>query len=157
MKKLFSLLAIFLLAIQAGQAQSDVEEVDFLQSIIGAEKKAVVSDFIDVAPAAQDAFWSLYDEYETSRKAIGKDRIALIKEYAEKYDGITGEETDDLLQKSQNIRNSSNKLIDSYTKKIRKVAGSKAAAQFYQLESYFQSAIKVDLFNNIPLIGELDN
>ena len=120
-------------------------------------KKAVVADCIDISPAAKDAFWSLYDQYETERKAVGKDRIALLKEYAEKYDGITPEQTDELLAKAQKIRDSNTKLIDSYHKKIKKVAGSKAAAQFYQLESYFQAAIQVELFSNIPLIGELDN
>ena len=157
MKKLVTLLTVVLLGVQVGSAQSDVEEVDFLQSIIGAEKKAVVADFIDVSPAAKDAFWSLYDAYEIERKSIGKDRISLLKEYAEKYDGITPEQTDAILAKAQKIRNSNTKLIDSYHKKIKKVAGSKAAAQFYQLESYFQAAIQVELFSNIPLIGELDN
>ena len=157
MKKLVTFLTFLLLGLQVGTAQSDVEEIDFLQSIIGAEKKAVVADFIDVPPAATDAFWSLYDAYEMERKSIGKDRIALLKEYAEKYDGITAEQTDELLAKGQKIRNANTKLIDSYQKKIKKVAGSKAAAQFYQLESYFQAAIQVELFNNIPLIGELDN
>ena len=157
MKKLISLITVVLLGAQVGFAQSNMEEVDFLQSIIGAEKKAVVADFIDVKPEASDAFWSLYDQYETQRKSIGKDRIALIMEYAEKYNGITPEQTDNLLKKAQGIRNANYKLIDSYQKKIRKVAGSKAAAQFYQLETYFQAVIQVELFNEIPLIGELDN
>ena len=157
MKKLFTLLIAVFLGLQFGSAQSDVEEIDFIQSLIGAEKKSVVADFIQVPMAAKDGFWKLYDEYEAERKSIGKDRIALLKEYAEKYDGITAEETDDLLARAQKIRNSNNKLIDSYHKKIHKVAGSKAAAQFYQLESYLQAAIQVELVNNIPLIGELDN
>jgi len=157
MKKLFTILTVFLLGAQMGSAQSNVEEIEFLQSVIGAEKKQVVADFIDVRPEASDAFWSLYDQYEAQRKSIGKERIALIMEYAEKYDGITPEQTDNLLKKAQGVRNSNYKLIDSYQKKIRKVAGSKAAAQFYQLESYFQAVIQVELFSNIPLIGELDN
>lgn len=157
MKKLFTLLTVLLLGAQIGSAQSNVEEIEFLQSVIGAEKKQVVADFIDVRPEASDAFWNLYDQYEAQRKSIGKERIALIMEYAEKYDGITPEQTDNLLKKAQGIRNSNYKLIDSYQKKIRKVAGAKAAAQFYQLESYFQAVIQVELFSNIPLIGELDN
>jgi hypothetical protein len=157
MKKLSTLLIALFLGLQFGSAQSDVEEIDFIQSLIGAEKKSVVADFIKVPAAANDAFWQLYDQYEAERKSIGKDRIALLKEYAEKYDGITAEETDALLARAQKIRNSNTKLIDSYHKKIRKVAGSKAAAQFYQLESYLQAAIQVELVNNIPLIGELDN
>ncbi len=157
MKKLFFLFGSLLLGVQVGTAQSNVEEIDFLQSVIGTQKKEVTANFIDVSPEASGAFWSLYDQYETERKSVGKNRIALIAEYAAKYDGITPEETDNLLKKSQSIRNANYKLIDSYQKKIRKVAGAKAAAQFYQLETYFQAVIQVELFESIPLIGELDN
>ena len=157
MKKLLALLTVLFLGVQVGSAQSDVEEIDFLQSIIGAEKKSVVADFIDLDPAVQDEFWKLYDQYELERKDLGKQRIALLKKYAEQYDGITAEQTDDLLSKSVKIRNSRLKLMDSYHKKIHKVAGSKVAAQFYQLEGYFDAAVQMELYNNIPLIGELGN
>jgi hypothetical protein len=157
MKRLLTLLTVLFLGVQFGTAQSDVEEIDFLQSIIGAEKKSVVADFIDLDPAVADEFWKLYDAYEAERKNLGKQRIALLKKYAEEYDGITPEQTDALLSKSQKIRNSRLKLMDSYHKKIHKVAGAKAAAQFYQLEGYFDAAVQMELYNNIPLIGELGN
>ncbi len=157
MKKLGILFAALFLAIQMGSAQSDVEEIDFIQSIMGAEKKEVMSQFVNLQGPAADAFWKLYDEYEVKRKSLGKERIALIKQYAAEYDGITAEQTDVLMSKAIKLRNSNNKLLDSYYKKMKKAAGSKAAAQFHQLESYIQAAIRTELFNNIPLIGELDN
>ena len=157
MKKLMTLLTVLFLGVQVGTAQSDVEEIDFIQSIMGAEKKEIMSRFIDLQGPAADAFWNLYDEYEVKRKSLGKERIALIKRYAEEYDGITPEQTDALMSKAMKLRDSNNKLVDTYYKKIKKVAGSKAAAQFHQLESHIQAAIRTELFNNIPLIGELDN
>ncbi len=152
-----TLLTVLFLGVQVGTAQSDVEEIDFIQSIMGAEKKEIMSRFIDLQGPAADAFWNLYDEYEVKRKSLGKERIALIKRYAEEYDGITPEQTDALMSKAMKLRDSNNKLVDTYYKKIKKVAGSKAAAQFHQLESHIQAAIRTELFNNIPLIGELDN
>lgn len=157
MKKLVTLLIVLFLGVQVGTAQSDVEEIDFIQSIMGAEKKEVMSQFVDLQGPAADAFWKLYDEYEVKRKTLGKERIALIKQYAEEYDGITAEQTDALMSKAIKLRKSSDKLVDSYYKKLKKAAGSKAAAQFHQLESYIQAAVRTELFNNIPLIGELGN
>lgn len=149
-------MALFL-GVQVGTAQSDVEEIDFIQSIMGAEKKEVMSQFVDLQGPAADAFWKLYDEYEVKRKSLGKERIALIRQYADEYDGITDEQTDALMSKAIKLRNSNNKLTDSYYKKLKKAVGSKSAAQFYQLESYIQSVVRAELFSNIPLIGELEN
>ena len=52
MKKLGTLLITLFLGLQFGSAQSDVEEIDFIQSIIGAETKAVVGNFIDIPEAS---------------------------------------------------------------------------------------------------------
>ena len=72
MKTILMSIGVFMMALQFGQAQSNAEEVDFLQSIIGGEKKAVVAEFIKVEGASKDAFWELYDAYETERKDLGK-------------------------------------------------------------------------------------
>ena len=148
---------VLVIGVQLGTAQSDVEEIDFIQSIMGAEKKQIMSQFVDLQGPTADAFWKLYEEDAVERKSLGKERIALIKQYAEEYDGITPEQTDALMSKAIKLRNSNNKLVDSYYKKIKKVAGSKTAAQFHQLESYIQAAVRAEIFSNIPLVGELDN
>jgi len=43
-----------------------------MQSIFGMEKKAIVDAFVKVEDAQKDAFWKIYDEYETARKELGK-------------------------------------------------------------------------------------
>ena len=50
-----------------------------------------------------------------------------------------------------------NKLIAKYYKSIKKECDIKSAGQFYQLEIYFQSAIRLTIMEQIPFIGELDS
>ena len=46
-------------------AQSNKEDVDIIQSVLGKEKKALVTEFLKLeAGPKTDAFWKLYDEYE---------------------------------------------------------------------------------------------
>ena len=156
MKKLIKSIAIFVLAIQLGQAQSNVEEVDFIQSIIGGEKKEIVGDFIQLEGASADAFWGLYDAYEAERKALDKNRLNLLEKYVNEYEGISDIETDEIVSEAQKLSSGSEKLINSYYKKIRKASGSKAAAQFFHLENYFQALTRTTILENIPVIGELD-
>lgn len=47
-----------------------------------------------------------------------------------------------------------NKLITKYYKSINKACGVKAEAQFYQLETYFQSTIRLTIMEEILFIGE---
>jgi len=113
-------------------AQSNNEVVDLMQSIFGMEKKAIVADFLGLEN--ENAFWILYYEYEATRKDLGKERLVLLNDYAENYDRLNDEKYDQLIASTISLRKKTDKLMDQYYKKIKKVSGSKIAAQFFQLE-----------------------
>ena len=93
MKKYVLLIAVLFLASFA-YSQSNKEEVDLMQAAFGMDKKAAVADFVKPTAAQKDAFWKLYDEYETQRKVLGKQRIALLEQYADQYQTMTSEQAD---------------------------------------------------------------
>ena len=151
MKKI-TLLLFGLLLIGAANAQSDKEEVDLLQSLFGMEKKALVSDFVKVDPSYQDAFWKLYDQYETARKELGKKRIALLNQYADEYDKMTNESTDAWMKEVLKITASTDNLISAYYKKIRKVTDAATAARFYHIENYVLTSIRLAILEEVPFV-----
>ena len=97
MKKLVFLAAIcFAVSVSA---QSNKEDIDLIQAAYGKEKKEIVAAFIEMEDGAKkDAFWKLYDQYETERKRLGRKRIALLEKYAANYDSM------DDLTTSKNIK-----------------------------------------------------
>lgn len=136
-------------------AQSNKEDIDFIQSIYGKEKKTIVAEFIKVEDGQKDAFWKVYDEYETKRKELGQKRVALLERYANNYMNLDDATTSQIIKETAALGLQTDKLVSTYHKKLEKVAGAKAAAQFFQLESYFLSAIRTAIFESIPFIGEL--
>jgi len=157
MKTIFKLALALLIIPISMSAQSNTEEVDYIQSIFGMEKKAIVDDFIKLDGAAKDAFWPLYDQYEVERKELGKRRLALLNDYAEHYDGMRDEKIDELAKSGSKQVKMDEDLRYKYFNKIKKVAGHTAAAQFYQIEGYFNAAIRMSILESIPFIGELDD
>lgn len=159
MRKNIFVLAIALLMFsaftQTSKAQSNKEETEFIQSIFGMEKKAVVAEFLGID--GDNPFWALYDAYETKRKEVGKERLAVLTDYVENYDELTDAKYDAVVSSMIKLRKSNDKLTDTYYKKIKKVSGSKVAAQFFQIEAYFSSQIRATIMEEIPYIGEFDN
>src|SRR5689334_13509056 len=149
--------ALLLVCFVAGaSAQSNKEDLDIIQSIFGKEKKAIVASFVQLDAAKQDAFWTAYDQYETERKALGRQRVALLERYANNYATLDDATTDSIIKDLQKLQASNDKLITKYYGKMKKAAGVKPAAQFYQLEGYFLTMIRAAILDSIPLIGELD-
>lgn len=156
MKKICYLLVLGMLTPMILWSQSNKEEVELFQSLFGMEKKALVVEFVKVEGAAKDAFWSLYDQYERERKALGQNRIALLQNYADNYFQLDDAKIDELMGNAIKQKANLDKLLTKYYKKVKTASGSQAAAQFWQIESYILSATRVAIFENIPLIGELD-
>jgi len=137
-------------------AQSNKEDVDMIQAMYGKQKKEIAAEFITLPDAKKDAFWKIYDDYETERKALGKQRISLLEKYANAYDTLGDKSTDAIIKQTIALQKSTDALIGKYYDKIMKTVGVKPAAQFYQLESYLLSVIRSYIMSNIPFIGELE-
>jgi hypothetical protein len=137
-------------------AQSNKEDIDMVQAMYGKAKKDIVADFIKFPDSVKSAsFWKLYDSYETERKALGRQRLAILQKYADSYATLDGKTTDAIMLQTMGLQKSVDGLIVTYYDKVKKSVGIKQAGQFYQLESYLLSATRVYILGNIPFIGEL--
>lgn len=137
-------------------SQVSPEEVEYIQSIFGMEKRAAVKEMLSLN-ANSDAFWKLYDEYEVERKDLGKDRINLLEKYADNYDSMSNEDIDELIKQSMDLSTKTDKLINKYYKKIKNETGSVPAAQFYQIEHYLQSEIRAGILGEMEMINSAGN
>ena len=103
-------------------------------------------------PAQKDAFWKLYDEYETQRKELGKQRIALLEQYANQYKTLTSEQADAWTKKVMELQKKTDGLIATYYTKVKGVSDGIVATQFYQIENYILLAIRAQILDAIPFV-----
>jgi hypothetical protein len=151
MKKYILIIAASLMATFT-YAQSNKEEVDLMQAAFGMDKKAAVAEFVKPAPAQKDAFWKIYDEYETQRKDLGKQRIELLKQYADQYKSMTSAQADAWTKKAIDLQKKTDNLIITFYDKVKAATDGIVALQFYQIENYILTGIRSQLLENIPFV-----
>ena len=154
MRKLLLFVAGMIAAASFTYAQSNVEEIDFFQSIYGMEKKAIVEEFVQPKAENRVPFWEVYDAYEVERKALGKERIKLLTQFAEEFPTLTNEQADAWMKKVITLAKSQDKLVDTYYKKMAKATSPIVGMRFYLLESYLLSAIRYEILDAIPFPEE---
>jgi hypothetical protein len=151
-KYIFTIAALFMALLI--NAQSNNEEVDLMQAALGMQKKAVVADFVKPSGSQKDAFWKLYDEYETKRKDLGKQRIELLKQYADQYNNMTSEQADVWTKKVIELQVKTDDLIVTYYNKVKAISDGIVATQFYQIEGYILTAIRMQILHNVPFLDK---
>ncbi len=144
----------FLFALTSAFAQSNTEEIDFMQSIFGMEKKAMAEEFITVSEEQSEDFWALYDEYEKVRKEMGKKRIELLNRYAEEYSTMTNETVDAWMKDVLALTKKNDAHLITYYHKINKACSPVVATQFYQLELYIKAEITEEILEVLPFAAE---
>ncbi len=155
MKKII-LIAICLVFAVASQAQSTKDEVALVQSAFGMSKQQMVKDFMKLTEAESASFWTIYDEYEAARKEMGKKRIANIEDYANNYAKLSDVNAEKMINTSLAIQGEFAKLQKKTYKKLAKAISPLRAAQFTMFESYIENAIRMEILDTVPLIGEFD-
>ena len=139
------LCALLMVPVLTLNAQSDQEEIDLIQSMFGMEKRAIYTEFIKAEGEAATEFWRLYDEYEARRRTYGKKRLDLLDRYVDNYENHTPQQLENMMANLIQQKSNMDKLINGYYKKMRKSAGSKVAAQFWQMENYILAASRVTI------------
>ncbi len=130
-------------------AQSNEDEVQFIQSIYGMEKRDIVEEFLELGETESSEFWRLYDEYEVKRKELGKKRFELVNKYVNDYGKVSPANADTFMKEAIQLRNKSNSLLDSYYKKIKSRTDPVVAMQFYQIERYLSDLIRIEILEEI--------
>ena len=149
----FSKLALALLVITASLfAQSEEGLTAALKSEGQAQKRVVIAlNIVFTDSTDSQNFWAIYDEFETSVGELTDKSVAIIKEYAENYNTMTGEEAVKLTNESMDVSAQRAKLLKKTFKKIAKISPIEAA-RFVQIENRINLMVRFQTALELPVI-----
>jgi hypothetical protein len=156
MKKTTAILTLIILSSFSflSNAQSNDE---MFNTVFKQEKRAYFSENMHLKGDEFDKFWTMYNSFETDRSTLGSERITLLKTYVEKYQTMSNEDADSFMKKWLSLDKKEDALRVKYYSKMKKELGAKTAAHFIQLDDYIQTAIKFEILDELPFIGEFTN
>lgn len=115
------------------------------------DKRSVYAQNLDMTEAESEAFWPIYDEYEARLKKVDDRFLALINEFAEKYDTLTEKDASAMLEEKMAIEAKRMALKQEYTKKIEGVLPPIKALRYSQLETRIEILVRRKIYALIPL------
>ncbi len=117
------------------------------------QKKQIIAENMDLSDAEAEKFWPVYDQYAAELSRIYDTNIALLKDYAQNYSSMTGEQAENYIRKRAEVEQSIMQLRLKYMPAFRKVLSGRETALFYQLDWRLGLAIDVELVQ-VPLINQ---
>jgi Spy/CpxP family protein refolding chaperone len=156
MKKTFLVLALVFIAVSTIYAQPNKDEINYIQSTWGMEKRDIVKKHMDLSDEESKEFWEVYEKYEVSRKTLGEERIKTIADYANNVVEITDEKAEELVLKMLSNQTKLLELESTTYYQMREVISPIKATQFIQLENYLDTVLRMKIMEQLPLVGEIN-
>lgn len=130
------------------------EEIELTAAIINLERKEIINQNMKLSGDEERRFWSLYNEYRLTMNEVGKRKIKLITDYADRVNtgSLSDAEALRLLKEFISIERAKLTRREEYISKFQKVLPLKKVALFFQIENKIDALLNFDLAKAIPLV-----
>ncbi len=118
---------------------------------VQSDRRAIFADNMGLSDAESARFWPVYDRYEAERKKLEERYVAMINDFAAKYDTLTDEQAQKLLAERLDIEKQLFELRQKYTKEVATVLPGRKALRYAQIESRIENLSRRNLYTIIPL------
>lgn len=156
MKKLLVALILSISGISAMAQAGGGLDGKWLNYMVETERRAIFQEGMMLNDSNKDAFWALYDEYETELEQNRKKSIENLKNYAEQYEKMTDEQAAELTKDAHANTTSRLKLQKKYFAKMNKALGGKVASRFVQIDDAVYMLLSLQIMDEIPMIGDFN-
>jgi len=152
MKRIAILAALILSIAGVAQAEGLDSYIEALRQDIKAEKVSLITDVMQFTDAESAVFWPIYRQYQVELDAINDQRLALIKDFAGRYETMTDTKALELMDTAVKLDAERTKLRDKYMKRFRKELPGKTVARYFQLERQINLLMDLQIAVNLPLL-----
>lgn len=136
----------------SGDAQAQIDgDVKLLRKDLRSQKKQIVAANMDLTDAVAEKFWPVYDQYTADLAKINDTKAALLNQYWQTFDTMSGEEAENYIRKRTAVEESIMELRLRYIPIFGKVLSGRQTALFFQID--WRLGLMVDLqLAQMPLI-----
>ena len=128
------------------------EDIKLFRKDVKSLRKQIIASNLDLTDTEAQQFWPIFDRYTAELVAITDKKYALLKEYAQNYTTLTGEQAEAYIQGRADVEVSIMQLRLHYLPIFRKVVPGKTTALFFQMDWRLGLIMDLQLASQTPLI-----
>ena len=115
-----------------------------------AEKTTIISDGMNLNDKDAAVFWPIYRQYDYERTSLEDRRVAVIREYTDKYPKVTDAEAKSMAERMFEYDSRLADLKKKYFKKFNKVLPALTVTKFFQLDRRIDLLADMNVESSLP-------
>ena len=133
-------------------ADKPADNLDVLRDKLRADKRLLIAESLQLTEKESQAFWPVYNAYQSDMIAHYDRIFKLLDTYAGAYKSMTDPVATQLLGEFLSLQTNYLNIITSYVPKFQRVLPPKKVARLYQLENKIRALVDYQFAQEVPLI-----
>ena len=134
-----------------GRAQDSIDSaIEVARAEMQADKATILTATMNFSDKDGAGFWPIYRQYEHERSVLDDGRVAVIKEYTQKYPNLSDSEAKAMAERMFDYDSRLAALKKKYFKKFNKVLPALTVTKFFQLERRIDLLIDMQVETSLP-------
>jgi hypothetical protein len=148
------LLTTGLLGWQHAYAATPAEQdpIAVARSVLKSDRRAVVTEALQLTQAEAGKFWPLYDQYRAEMDPVGDGLLKVVREYAKYYPEVPDDRAQELLKNLVALEKKQVATRETFLKKFGKVLPAAKTLRFAQVENRMDLLLRLQLAAAVPLV-----
>lgn len=138
------------------QEISENSAIEVARANSRAERSTIIGNAMSLSDKEASAFWPIYRQYEYERSMLDDSRVAVIKEYTDKYPNLTDAEAKSMAERMFEYDSRLAALKKTYFKKFNKVLPALTVSKFFQLDRRIDLLVDMNLESSLPPLTARD-
>lgn len=144
--------AILFVIAGASYAQDINTSYELLRSDVKKRKLEILTTALKLDEGQAALFWPVYRKYEAELGKINDEKIAVLREYSERYEDMTDQNATEMMRKLFETEEQMTELRKKYFRKFAKVLSARTAARAMQVENYLNRLVDLSIAGEVPLV-----
>jgi hypothetical protein len=133
-------------------ADKPADNLEVMRDKLRADKRLLIAESLELTEKEAQAFWPVYNAYQSDMVAHYDRILKLLDTYAGAYKSMTDPVATQLLGEFVSLQKNYVNIITSYVPKFERVLPPKKVARLYQLENKIRALVDYQLAQEVPLI-----
>jgi hypothetical protein len=137
-----------------GRAQDQEPSIDSAIEVARANMRAdratIITQAMNFSDKEAAAFWPIYRQYEYERSRLDDGRVAVIKEYSQKYPSLTDAEAKAMAEQMFEYDSRLAAMKKKYYKKFNRVLPAFTVTKFFQLDRRVDLLMDMNVESSLP-------
>ena len=154
---MFAMLAFCPLGCAQDQDPTIDSTIAVVRANMQADRTTLITTGMNFNDKDGEAFWPIYKQYQYERSLLDDRRVAVIKEYTQKYPTLTDAEAKAMALQMLDCESRLAELKKKYYKKLNKVLPALTVTKFFQLERRVDLMMDMQVEASLPPLTQQVN